>query len=53
MPSPFDSVFGASPFASLSASLGAAAMERITLLLNHVIAAEPSEEVMALSIRRL
>ncbi|MEO8154842.1 MAG: hypothetical protein ABI605_17390 [Rhizobacter sp.] len=29
------------PFNSLFASLGSAAMERITLLLNHVIAAEP------------
>ena len=29
------------PFNSLFASLGSAAMERVTLLLNHVIAAEP------------
>ena len=37
MPSPFDSAFGT----RLSAAFGNAAMERITLLLNHVIAAEP------------
>lgn len=37
MPTPFDSALGA----RWSAALGSAAMERITLLLNHVIAAEP------------
>src|SRR5512139_4098196 len=37
MPTPFDAAFGP----RLSAALGSAAMERITLLLNHVIAAEP------------
>lgn len=37
MPSPFDSAFGT----RLSAAFGTAAMERITLLLNRVIAAEP------------
>lgn len=37
MPTPFDSALGA----RFSALLGSAAMERITLLLNHVIAAEP------------
>lgn len=36
MPTPFDTPFGARFFASL----GSAAMERITLLLNHVVAAE-------------
>lgn len=36
MPTPFDSPLGA----RFSASLGSAAMERITLLLNHVVAAE-------------
>lgn len=37
MPTPFDSALGA----RFSALLGSAAMERITLLLNHVVAAEP------------
>ncbi len=37
MPTPFDSALGA----RFSSALGAAAMARITLLLNHVVAAEP------------
>lgn len=37
MPTPFDSPLGA----RFATTLGSAAMERITLLLNHVIAAEP------------
>jgi ubiquinone biosynthesis protein UbiJ len=37
MPTPFDSAFGA----RFSALLGSAVMERITLLVNHVVAAEP------------
>jgi ubiquinone biosynthesis protein UbiJ len=37
MPTPFDSA----PGSRFAAALGSAAMERITLLLNHVIAAEP------------
>jgi len=41
MPSPFPNLDGALG-SRLSASLGSAAMERITLLLNHVIAAEPA-----------
>jgi ubiquinone biosynthesis protein UbiJ len=37
MPTPFDSAFGA----RFSTLLGSAAMERITLVINHVVAAEP------------
>ncbi len=38
MPEPANPVF---PFTGFASTLGAAAMERITLLLNHVIGAEP------------
>jgi ubiquinone biosynthesis protein UbiJ len=40
MPQAFDSVFGSAFPAGVANALGTAAMERITLLLNHVIGAE-------------